>query len=195
MILMPMFPITTERFALSPLAQQDRDAFVDYRRVPDVARWQSWTPTYSTDDADELLASQPDAIVPQSGLWLQVAVRDRSTGALVGDVAVHALPDQPDSYELGVTIAPAMQGTGAAAEALRGLIAALFGALGAHRVCATTDARNTAAARLFTRLGFRHEGRAVEADWFKDEWTSVDRWALLRAECDRQARGAGTPAA
>lgn len=47
---------------------------------------------------------------------------------------------------------------------------------------ATSDQRNTAVARLLTALGFRHEGRAVEADWFKGEWTTLDSWAILARE-------------
>ncbi|WGL52125.1 GNAT family N-acetyltransferase [Nocardioides sp. BP30] len=172
------FPILTERLELTPLTRADRDAFVAYRRLPEVARWQSWTPDYTEADADDLIALQPSSIESRSGRWLQIAVRH--DGVLIGDVAVHAEAGQPDSYELGVTIAPASQGSGYATEALSALVDALFDAHGAHRVFAVTDARNEPVARLFRRLGFRHEGRNVAADWFKGEWTSVDTWAALR---------------
>ena len=172
------FPILTERLELTPLTQSDRDAFVAYRRIPEVARWQSWTPDYAEADADDLIAFQPSSIESKSGRWLQIAVR--RDGTLVGDVAVHALAEQPDSYEVGATIAPASQGSGYATEALAAVIGGLFGAQGAHRVFAVTDARNEAVARLFRRLGFRHEGRNIAADWVKGEWTSVDTWAVLR---------------
>jgi RimJ/RimL family protein N-acetyltransferase len=172
------FPIVTERLELVPLSAVDRDAFVAYRRVPDVARWQSWTPDYSEADADQLIAAQPGSIESQSGRWLQIAVR--CEGDLVGDVAVHALVDQPDTYELGVTMAPAAQGRRYATEALRAVIEELFGPQGAHRVLAVTDARNEPAARVFRRLGFRHEGRNIDADWCNGEWTSIDTWAMLR---------------
>jgi RimJ/RimL family protein N-acetyltransferase len=171
------FPIITERLELVPLAAADRNSFVAYRRVPDIARWQSWTPDYSSADADELIASQPSSIESRSGQWLQIAVR--CGGGLVGDVAVHALEDQPYTYELGVTMAPASQGLRFATEALRAVVDELFGAQGAHRLFAVTDARNEPAARVFRRLGFRHEGRNIDADWFKGEWTSIDTWAIL----------------
>jgi RimJ/RimL family protein N-acetyltransferase len=176
------FPITTDRLTLVPLGADDRDAFVAYRQDPSVARWQGWTPSYSAADADELIAAQPADAVSASGDWLQIAIR-AAPGVLLGDVAVHALDDQPDTYELGVTLAPASRGSGIATEALTALVDALF-AGGAHRIIAMTDARNEPVARLFARLGFRHEGRAVDADWFKDEWTSVDTWALLAGPGD-----------
>jgi RimJ/RimL family protein N-acetyltransferase len=176
------FPLRTERLELSPLAAADRDAFVAYRREPEVARWQSWTTDYSAEDADRLIAAQPGEIAAGSGRWLQIAVRRAGSGLLAGDVAVHALEDQPDTYELGVTLAPAEQGQGIATEALTALAAALVRDQGAHRLLAVTDVRNEPVARLLLRLGFRHEGRAVEADWCKGEWTSVDSWALLARE-------------
>jgi RimJ/RimL family protein N-acetyltransferase len=179
------FPLLTERFALTPLGSADRVAFTAYRRDPDIARFQSWSPDWSDADTDALIADQPTELRSQSGAWLQLAVHDRTTTRLVGDVAVHALADQPDTYEVGVTLAPSSQGVGAGLEALGHLVDVLFRAQGAHRITASTDVRNAAAARLFRRLGFRHEGRAVDADWFKDEWTSLDTWAVLRDEHGR----------
>src|ERR1700748_2915256 len=105
-------PLTTDRLTLHPLSAADADAFVAYRRVPEVARWQSWTVDYDADAAARLIATQPVGALPAPGHWLQLGVHERSTGDLLGDGAVHALSDQPDSYEIGVTLAPASQGRG-----------------------------------------------------------------------------------
>ncbi len=52
------FPIVTERFTLSVLSRADRTAFTAYRRDPNVARFQSWTPGWSDADTDALIADQ-----------------------------------------------------------------------------------------------------------------------------------------
>ncbi|WP_052848818.1 GNAT family N-acetyltransferase [Streptomyces avicenniae] len=179
-------PLTTARLSLSPLGPGDRDAFVAYRRDPAVARLQSWTPDYGTAEADRLIAAQPDGPLPAPGGWLQLAVRDPATSALLGDVAVHTWDSQPDTYELGVTVAPARQRAGVGREAVRRVADWLFDDHGAHRLVALCDARNEAVARLLRASGFRHEGRNVAADFFKGEWTSLDTYALLADE-----RGAG----
>ena len=44
------------------------------------------------------------------------------------------------------------------------------------------DARNDPVLRLMRRLGLRHEGSILEGDWFKGEWTTLERFALLRRE-------------
>lgn len=179
------FPLRTERLLLSPLDPRDREVFLSYRQDPQIARWQSWDPDYSAEQADALLAGQPATLVSAGGQWLQIGVR-AIEGELLGDVAVHSLTDQPGTFEIGVTLARSHQGHGFAREAVRAVSGTLF-LNGAHRVIAQTDARNVASARIFEALGFRHEARHVEADWFKGEWTTLDVWALLHSEPSSQS--------
>lgn len=177
--------LRTERLAISPLGESDLDAFVAYRRHPDVARYQSWSPEYSLTDARALLAAQPSTTLPAPGDWLQLALHRReqpSEARLVGDIAIGRDAAQPDTYELGVTLAPAHHGRGYAQEALTAALDALLGSHGAHRVVMQADARNESVLRLMGRLGLRHEGAAVEGDWFKGEWTTLMRFALLARE-------------
>ncbi|TXT15869.1 hypothetical protein VHUM_00372 [Vanrija humicola] len=172
--------IKTARFTISPLTAADREAFTAYRATEETARYQGWEATYSLEDADGLIAGQPESFPPPEDGWLQLAIHDES-GALVGDVAVHTTT-QPDTYELGVTVAPSHQRKGVAREALGAVVDALFGEHKAHRVTAETDARNDAVGELLKSLGFTHEGRAREADFFKGEWVSLDSWAILASD-------------
>ena len=178
--------LTTERLTIEPLAAVDVPAFVAYRQDAEVARYQSWATDYSVADAERLVAGQADGRLPSPGAWLQLAVHETTTGdgpgALVGDVALHRLDDQPDTFEVGVTLAPDSQGRGFGAEAVTALVDFVFDDEHAHRVVAYCDERNTGVARLLTRVGFRHESRQIEADWFKGEWTTLDGYALLSRE-------------
>lgn len=171
---------------IAPLAADDIPAFVAYRRDPDVARYQSWSPEFSDADARRLLESQAALEFPEAGEWMQFAIRSTS-GELLGDVAVHVFDDQPDTHELGVTLSPAAQGRGIARAALRATIDYLVAERGAHRVILTLDERNTAMRRVCAALGLWHEGTAREADWFKGEWTTVETWAVLGREWPRGA--------
>lgn len=174
--------LATERLRISPLAAADIAAFVAYRRKPAIARYQSWETTYSDADATLLVAAQPATELPVAGDWLQLALHATDDGHLVGDVAVHRLADQPGTFEIGVTLAPAEHGRGLGGEALTAVVDALFAAHAAHRVVATCDARNDAVRALLARVGLRQESRLVDADWFKGEWTTVDGFAVLRDE-------------
>jgi RimJ/RimL family protein N-acetyltransferase len=174
--------ILTERLSLRPFEAGDLAAFVAYRSEPEVARYQSWETSFSMADAERFLASQQGVGLATPGAWVQLAAVDRRTGVLCGDCAVHVVADQPDTAEVGITFAPAHQGTGLATEALSAVITALFQDHGLHRIYAQADDRNTAVHRLLERLGFRCEARLVEADWFKEEWTTLRVYAVLERE-------------
>lgn len=162
------------------MTEDDAPAFAAYRSDPTVARYQSWDVPFPLEQAQEVLATNPRGW-PPPGTWLQLAIREGDE--LRGDVAVHRLDDPVarDTVEVGVTLAAGSQGRGVATEALRAVIDACFES-GAHRVFAGCDARNAPVARLFERVGLRHEARLVDAEWWKDEWTTADTWAVLAAE-------------
>ena len=173
--------LTTARLVIEPLQVADVPAFVAYRQDPDVARWQSWDTDYSEADGRALVGSQPDGL-PAAGNWLQLAVRDRSSGELYGDVAVHRLADVPDTFEIGMTFARQSQHRGFATEAVTGVLDHLFADAGAHRVTAQCDARNTSVARLLRRLHLRQESHQVQAEYAKSEWITLDGYAVLAFE-------------
>lgn len=180
-----MVEIVTERLSLRPFRADDLETFVGYRSDPEVARYQSWDRTYSMADAESFLSSQRALEFGQPGEWVQLAIVDRETGTVCGDCAVRVETDQPATAEVGVTLAPASQGKGMAAEALTAVLTELFEQRGMHRVFAQADDRNLPVRRLLERLGFRCEGCLVEADWFKGEWSTLRLYAML----DREWRG------
>jgi RimJ/RimL family protein N-acetyltransferase len=177
-----MVEIVTERLSLRRFRVDDLEALVAYRSDPEVARYQSWDSTYSRADAESFLRSQRDLAFGQPGEWLQLAIVDRRTGTLCGDCAVRVVTDQPATAEVGVTLAQTNQGKGLATEALTALLTELFEQAGLHRVFAEVDDRNVPVQSLLDRLGFRCEGRLVEADWFKGEWSTLRPYAILDHE-------------
>jgi RimJ/RimL family protein N-acetyltransferase len=177
--------IATERLSLRPFRVDDLATFVAYRSDPEVALYQSWDGTYSMADAESFLRSQRNLVFGQPGDWLQLAIVDRATGAVLGDCAVRVVTDLPATAELGVTLARANQGKGLATEALTAVMADLFEQRAMHRVFAEADDRNVPVRRLLERLGFRCEARLVDADWFKGEWSTLRTYAML----DREWRG------
>lgn len=178
--------LTTQRLEIHPLAATNIASFVAYRQVPEIARYQSWGTDYSLADAEALVGQQPASGIPEPGEWVQLGLHRVASldgpAVLIGDVAVGADPVQPDTYELGVTLAPEHQGSGYAAEALIAVIQWLMRDQHAHRVHMQGDARNVAVLALMGRLGLRHEGTLREGDWFKGEWTTLERYAILRSE-------------
>lgn len=175
--------IVTERLVLRPLQESDLPALVAYRRDPDIARFQTWDTDFSMPDAEDMLAELKAPTFGGAGDgWVNLTAVDRSDGTVHGDCAARVLTSPPATAEVGVTFARTSQGRGLATEALGAVVGRLFDQHGMHRVYAETDDRNAAVHRLFERLGFRCEGRLVEADWCKGEWVTLRLFAVLARE-------------
>ena len=173
----PSLSLVTPRLTVRALRVDDLEPFVAYRQDADVARYQGWDPSFSMDDGRALVLQQPSAPSPPPGGWLQLALLAKD-GALVGDMALHTLESPPNTFEVGVTLAPSYQGSGLATEGLGAVLEHLFTSAGAQRVIAVCDARNTAIARLLLRVGLQKETSEGEAEFFKGEWVSLDTYAM-----------------
>jgi RimJ/RimL family protein N-acetyltransferase len=171
----------TPRLEARPFAPADVPAFVAYRANPDVARYQGWS-DYTTELGTRLVQDMQGAQPGVPGEWYQFALVDRTTGTLVGDLALKVDEHEPREAEVGFTLAPEHQGKGYGTEALRALLGYSFEAFGLHRMIAVTDALNLPAAALLERVGMRREGHFIENVFFKGAWGSELLFAVLERE-------------
>ena len=177
----PAVELQTKRLALRQAGADDADAILSYRSLPEVARFQSWA-SFDGADALRLVGSQDKLAPDKPGTWFQLVILDRAAPSIIGDLALHFREDDHRQVEIGINLAPARQGKGYAAEAVRSVLDYLFRQLGKHRVMAITDAENDAAARLFRSVGFRQEGHFLEHVWYKGSYGSEYLFALLASE-------------
>lgn len=158
-------PIACERVCLRALRPADLAAFAAYRNDPRVARYQSWS-AYTLEDAQALGAEMSGKALWLPGEWYQIALADKTSDALLGDLALHVI--DPARVEIGFTLAPAAQGRGYAREGLEALLRFVFSRPGIETALAVTDARNAPAIRLLERVGFAQSARPRRAR-FKGE--------------------------
>jgi aminoglycoside 6'-N-acetyltransferase len=130
----------------------------------------------SDADADAMIAEMATAPLPTLGDWVQIAIADAETDALIGDIGLH-VSESGEEAELGITLARDAQGRGLAEEAARALIAGLASATAVRRLVGITDARNAPSARLLERLGMTFE--AEEETIFRGEPCRERRYALV----------------
>jgi RimJ/RimL family protein N-acetyltransferase len=172
--------LQSNRLTLRRVRAEDAAAF-GYRSLPEVARYQSWV-GFDEAAATRMIGEQLQLMPDTPGTWFQLVIVERADGTVVGDLALHFRRDDERQVEIGVNLSPSHQGRGFAAEAIALALGYVFGTLGKHRVVAITDADNGAAARLFRRLGFRHEGHFVEHVRFKGAYGSEYLFAMLARE-------------
>lgn len=124
--------------------------FHRYRSDPDVARFQSWSPQYSREEAERFVETVGSAPLVVPGQWVQLAIAG-GAGGLVGDIGLGFRPD-PSIVEVGFTIDPRHQGRGYATEAVAGVLG-ILPALGVAEALGITDERNVASRRVLEKVG------------------------------------------
>jgi RimJ/RimL family protein N-acetyltransferase len=178
-------PLTTERLVLRPYQPDDLDALGEMLSDPDVVRLLY----YGVREGNELRTTLEAKIrareLREEGDVLSLAAVLREDGELVADMTLIWRSREHRQGEIGYVVHPRHAGRGYATEAARELLRLGFEELGLHRICGRLDARNERSAKLLERLGMRREGRLVENERVKGEWTDDVIYALL----DREWRG------
>ena len=139
---------------------RDHAAFQAYRSLPELGRYQGWSPM-SDAEARAFIDEAHCAPLFTPGRWVQLAIADPESDALVGDMGLY-LSEDGTSGEVGFTLHPAAQGRGVAGRAALKAIHLLFAATRVGTVSGITDERNLPSVRLLERIGFRFvESRRV----------------------------------
>jgi UDP-4-amino-4,6-dideoxy-N-acetyl-beta-L-altrosamine N-acetyltransferase len=144
-----------DRVRLRPLALDDADDVVRWRRDPVVAREMFSPPPVSREQHLRWFAAMQARGDRQEFVILLAAQGDRG----VGTIGLSNIDRARHRAEYGILIGEATaRGQGVAQEASRLLLDYAFGPLALERVYLQMFADNTAAARLYERLGFVREG-------------------------------------
>jgi RimJ/RimL family protein N-acetyltransferase len=152
-----LLPRCTSRLLLRRFADADLLPFQAYRRDPEVGRYQGWS-ALDNNAAAAFIANMATATFAVPGEWFQIAVSDRSTDRLVGDIGICLRDDVARTAEIGFSVAPAAQRRGLGTEAVSAALALLFELEAVDRIEGITDARNTPSIRLLERVGMRLDG-------------------------------------
>lgn len=176
---MDLFPILCARLTLRRFQEKDLAAFVAYRSGSEVARFQSWSPM-NDDEARDFIRQQQRTQFGVPGEWFQIAIAQRETDALIGDIGVCLKADDPTCAEIGFTLSRENQAKGFASEAVTSLVRIIFEQTGVDRLEAVTDTRNVKSIELLRRMGMRRE--KTEQGWFKGSACSEHTYVIFKKD-------------
>lgn len=140
---------------LRRLRPSDLGSFQSYRSVPELGRFQSWSPISETE-ASVFLTRMNTAPLFSAGQWIQLGIAEPLAERLIGDIGIYVV-DDGSTGEIGFTLEPDSQGRGIATAAVREAIHLLFTATKVWQVFGITDHRNLASIRLLERTGFHFQ--------------------------------------
>lgn len=172
--------IETERLQLRPLNINDKQAIFSYRADTEANKFQGWIPKTLADVKEFIGKIAPT--FNQNETWFQLAVIEKETGLLIGDIGIHFMGTENLQVELGYTIAKEKQGSGYATEALKAIIDYLFTTLQKHRITASADPQNIPSIKVLEKLGFRKEAHFIESYYQNEKWLDDVLYAMLKKE-------------
>ncbi len=181
-MLSPSYPIETERLRLRPCVPADAEPMYAYKSRDDVCRYLPHRPLTREEVAQRIATLYSNTTLDDEGQALTLAVVERASDRLIGDVILFWRSREHQGGEIGYVFDPAWAGRGYATEAAARLLRLGFDGLGLHRIIARLDARNTPSARVVERLGMRQEAHFVQNELFKGEWSDELVYAILADE-------------
>lgn len=158
-------PRAGQRIVLRRFKPDDLTAFQAYRHDPEVGRYQGWEPCPDAE-ATAFLDQMASAPLFPAGDWIQLAITDRVTGDLIGDVGVRVAADGTAAV-VGFSLRRASQSQGLGTAEVGEVIRLIFERTEVRQVVGVTDARNLASCRLLERVGGRRI--ATNAATFRGE--------------------------
>ncbi|WP_037678613.1 GNAT family N-acetyltransferase [Streptomyces griseus] len=170
--------LTGEKTVLRPFTEADADAMWEIIHDPEVVRFTfpadaEFTPERLRDWYGSR-AGRPDR--------LDLAVTDRATGELVGEVVLNEWDPDARSCTFRTLLGPRGRGRGLGTEATRLIVGHGFENVGLHRIQLALYGDNSRARRVYEKVGFVVEGVRREAAYREGEWVDEVLMALLDRE-------------
>ncbi|MEV4437955.1 GNAT family protein [Streptomyces sp. NPDC049577] len=150
--------LTGELVRLRPVTAEDVPALLPMLRDPEVARL-----TGSHAELDEAAIRTWYATRGEQDGRLDLAVVERATGEVVGEVVLNDWDPGNESCGFRICLVPGVHGRGLGTEATRLIVDHGLRRLGLHRISLEVYAFNPRARRAYEKAGFVAEGVLREA--------------------------------
>ncbi|WP_405768408.1 GNAT family N-acetyltransferase [Streptomyces sp. NBC_01538] len=170
--------LTGEKAVLRPFTEDDAEVIAEMIEDPEVIRFTFEPNTVITPESlRSWYGSRSDRTDR-----LDLAVTDRATGELVGEVVLNDWNPATRSCNFRTLLGPRGRGRGLGTEATRLIVAYGFEQLGLHRIELQTYAHNQRALHVYEKVGFVVEGVRREVQLREGEWADEVLMAILDHE-------------
>lgn len=171
---------------LRPFEAADAEAMAAIFADPEVLQF-----TGSVTSMVEIAAQSPEpdertrewyATRAEADERLDLAVIDKASGAVVGEVVLNEYDANAESANFRTLFGPAGRGRGLGTEAARLILGYGFEAIGLHRIGLDVFAFNPRAQRVYEKVGFVVEGVKRDAFRFDGEYVDEIWMSILESE-------------
>ena len=177
--------LTGDRVILRPLGAADAEAMAAVLDDPELLRLTGSV----TSTAEAEAGFTPDeafhdwyATRPEQPDRLDLAIVERATGDLVGEIVLNERDASARACNLRILVGAAGRGRGLGTEAVRLLTAYGLDVLELHRISLEVHAFNARARHVYEKVGFVHEGTLRQALSFDGDWVDTHVMAILAGD-------------
>jgi RimJ/RimL family protein N-acetyltransferase len=169
---------TTERLLVRRFEPEDWEELYEYVSDQQVLKFEPYAAFNMKQAKEEAARRKTDE------RFYAVCLKDNNK--LIGNLYFNK--EAFDTWELGYTFSRKHQGNGYATESAQGMMNYAFNKLGARRIIALCNPKNTRSWKLMERLHMRREALFIQKGYFKVDndgnpiWTDSYEYAILKSE-------------
>ncbi|WP_329435129.1 GNAT family N-acetyltransferase [Streptomyces sp. NBC_01280] len=170
--------LTGDKTVLRPFTAADADTMAEIIDDPEVRH-------FTGDPSNELTVDFLRSWYGSRGAQddrLDLAVTDRATGRLVGEVVLYDWDPEHRSCTFRTLVGPEGRGRGLGTEAARLIVGHGFERLGLHRIALDLFSHNHRARRVYEKVGFVEEGVARQSVLRDGQWYDSTLMSVLAPE-------------
>jgi ribosomal-protein-serine acetyltransferase len=170
----------TEDVVLRLPEESDADAIAALIAAnrPYLARWMPWAAGSDRDETLDFIRAVRRQVADNDGFQTVI----EREGRPIGMVGFHGVDWRHRSTSVGYWLAQDQQGHGFVTRAVRALVDHAIRAWRINRIEIRAGVENLASRRVPERLGFREEGRLLQAERVGDRWVDHVLYAMLAAD-------------
>ena len=176
-IFTPFPTITTDRFILREITDEDLPEIFYQRSDPQIMKYIDRAPAQSMDDATRFLTIVKSALASNDGITWGIALKDSQK--LIGNIGLWRIIKEHHRAELGYALHPEHQSKGYASEAMKAVLDYGFNTMQLHSVEANVNPHNVASIKLLERNGFVKEAHFKEDYYFNGNFLDSAIYSLI----------------
>jgi RimJ/RimL family protein N-acetyltransferase len=185
----PPIPIITSRLVLRRFAMSDWEQLMKLLADEDFLQYTDGLAVNEEEQVQHWLESDGAVKLTTPNQMFRLAIELQAGNQLIGHCGLWF--PKPSQAMFNINMHRDYQRKGFGLEAVKALLGFCFWGIKLHRVSASCDSRNTAASRLFERVGMRREGEFVKNEPLPEGgWSNSVWYAILEEECREDAGGA-----
>ncbi|KAF9077639.1 acyl-CoA N-acyltransferase [Rhodocollybia butyracea] len=127
-------------------------------------------------------ADQDPTTVPGHDYLLYAVIETKVEAEFVGVTMLFDTVQKTRDSKIGIALLPEFWGQGFGTETMRFVVDYAFRELALHRVTLSVNGNNTAAIKIYKKIGFVQEGVQRKANWINGKWQDIIWMAILDEE-------------